>query len=49
VDLTFLSGQAPAGDIDGPSPDLVADKTAFGSDRSRRWFGTTWHATQPRS
>jgi hypothetical protein len=34
-------------DIEGPSADLVADKTAFGSERSRRWFGQTWHATQP--
>jgi sulfide:quinone oxidoreductase len=47
VDVTFVSGQAPAGDLDGPSPGLVADKAEFGSDRSRRWFGTTWHATQP--
>lgn len=45
VDVTFVSGQAPAGDLEGPSPQLVADKTAFGSDRSQRWFGTTWHAT----
>jgi hypothetical protein len=46
VDVTFLSGQSPAGDIEGPSTDLVADKTAFGSDRIRRWFGRTWHATE---
>jgi len=46
VDVTFVSGQSPAGDLDGPSADLVADKTAFGSDRIRRWFGRTWHATQ---
>jgi hypothetical protein len=25
---------------------LVADKTAFGSDRVRRWFGRTWQATE---
>ena len=49
VDVTFVSGQSPVGDLDGPSADLVADKTAFGSDRSRRWFGKTWHATQPDS
>ena len=47
IDVTFVSGQSPAGDIEGPSADLVADKTAFGSERSRRWFGQTWHATQP--
>lgn len=46
VDVTFVSGQDPAGDIDGPSSDLVADKTTFGSERSRRWFGRTWHPTQ---
>jgi sulfide:quinone oxidoreductase len=42
VDVTFLSGQSPAGDLEGPSADLVADKTAFGSDRIQRWFGRTW-------
>jgi sulfide:quinone oxidoreductase len=46
VDVTFVSGQSPVGGLDGPSADLVADKTAFGSDRSRRWFGRPWHATQ---
>jgi sulfide:quinone oxidoreductase len=47
VDVTFVSGQSPVGDMEGPSADLVADKAAFGSERSRRWFGKTWHATQP--
>jgi sulfide:quinone oxidoreductase len=47
VDVTFVSGQSPAGDLDGPSGDLVADKAAFGSDRIRRWFGRTWQASQP--
>ena len=47
VDVTFVSGQSPVGDIDGPSADLAADKVAFGSQRTRRWFGKTWHATQP--
>jgi sulfide:quinone oxidoreductase len=46
VDVTFLSGQSPVGDLEGPSADLVADKTAFGPERIRRWFGRTWHATQ---
>jgi sulfide:quinone oxidoreductase len=47
VDVTFLSGKSPVGGLDGPSADLAADKIAFGSERSRRWFGTAWHATQP--
>lgn len=42
VDVTFLSGQAPAGGLEGPSADLGADKTEFGSERARRWFGRTW-------
>ena len=47
VDVTFLSGQSPVGDLEGPSADLAADKVAFGSERTRRWFGRTWHPTQP--
>ena len=47
VDVTFLSGQSPVGGLEGPSADLAADKTAFGSERIRRWFGKTWHATLP--
>jgi sulfide:quinone oxidoreductase len=47
VDVTFRSGQSPVGDLDGPSADLAADKTAFGSERTRRWFGKPWHATRP--
>jgi sulfide:quinone oxidoreductase len=46
VDVTFLSGQSPVGDLEGPSTDLAADKISFGSERTRRWFGKTWHATQ---
>ena len=42
VDVTFVSGRAPFGTFDGPSPDLAADKAAFGADRARRWFGTAW-------
>jgi sulfide:quinone oxidoreductase len=38
VDVTFLSGQAPAGVLEGPSNDLAADKSAFESDRVSRWF-----------
>jgi sulfide:quinone oxidoreductase len=42
VDVTFVSGQAPHGSIEGPSPALVADKAEFGSSRVQRWFGRTW-------
>jgi sulfide:quinone oxidoreductase len=42
VDVTFVSGRAPFGTFDGPSTDFAADKAAFGADRARRWFGTTW-------
>jgi sulfide:quinone oxidoreductase len=42
VDVTFLAGQAPAGFLQGPSPELLADKTAFGSVRIRRWFNRSW-------
>jgi sulfide:quinone oxidoreductase len=38
VDVTFFSGQTPAGVLEGPSTDLVADKRAFESDRVSRWF-----------
>ncbi len=42
VDVTFTSGQQPAGQLEGPSIDLAADKTAFGSDRVQRWFDRSW-------
>ena len=42
VDVTFLSGQAPHGDMEGPSADLAVDKSAFGATRIQRWFGRTW-------
>jgi sulfide:quinone oxidoreductase len=42
VDVTFLSGQAPFGDMDGPSEAFAADKVDFGSSRIQRWFGRTW-------
>jgi sulfide:quinone oxidoreductase len=38
VDVTFHSGEAPFGSLDGPSPELVADKVRFGSSRVARWF-----------
>jgi sulfide:quinone oxidoreductase len=44
VDVTFLSGQAPVGDIEGPSRAVAADKVVFGSSRIQRWFDRTWAA-----
>jgi sulfide:quinone oxidoreductase len=42
VDVTFVGGQTPSGVLEGPSTDLAADKTAFGSVRALRWFNRTW-------
>jgi sulfide:quinone oxidoreductase len=42
VDVTFRSGERPAGVLEGPSVALAADKVAFGSERIRRWFRRTW-------
>lgn len=42
VDVTFVSGRPPTGTFDGPSADFAADKSAFGADRARRWFGRAW-------
>ena len=42
VEVMFVSGQAPQGTLEGPSPALVAEKAAFGSSRVQRWFGPTW-------
>jgi sulfide:quinone oxidoreductase len=39
VDVTFRTGTAPMGRLEGPSAELVADKAAFGSSRIARWFG----------
>ncbi len=38
VSVTFLSGQAPAGELEGPSQEIAQDKQAFGTTRIRRWF-----------
>ncbi len=43
VDVTFLSGQAPRGSLEGPSEALAADKVEFGTSRIRRWFGRDWN------
>jgi sulfide:quinone oxidoreductase len=42
VDVTFVSGQAPHGVLEGPSSALAADKAEFGSSRVQRWFGRAW-------
>lgn len=47
VEVTFTSGQTPAGHLDGPSTDLAADKTAFGSERAGRWFNRSWTPLLP--
>ena len=46
VDVTFLPGRPPVGGLAGPSTDLAGDKSAFGTDRIRRWFGRDW-STSP--
>ena len=42
VDVTFLSGQAPQGRLEGPSEQLAHDKSDFGATRIRRWFDREW-------
>ena len=42
VDVTFLSGKAPVGEMEGPSAALAASKAEFGSSRIGRWFGRDW-------
>ncbi len=39
VSVTFSTGAAPVGDLEGPSAAIAADKDEFGSSRVRRWFG----------
>jgi len=38
VDVTFPAGQAPFGDMEGPSELIAADKADFETSRIRRWF-----------
>ncbi len=47
VDVTFSPGQAPVGALEGPSPELAADKVEFGASRVQRWFGRTWEPFAP--
>lgn len=42
VDVTFRAGERPSGGLEGPSPEMAADKVAFGTSRVRRWFGLEW-------
>ena len=42
VDVTFVPGQAPFGFLDGPSTELTAEKSAFGTTRIKRWFDRDW-------
>jgi sulfide:quinone oxidoreductase len=42
VEVTFLSGAAPVGALEGPSLEIAADKSEFGTSRIRRWFDRTW-------
>jgi sulfide:quinone oxidoreductase len=42
VDVTFLSGAAPVGEIQGPSLELASSKAEFGSSRIMRWFDRKW-------
>ena len=38
VNVTFPPGQAPYGDLQGPSQLIAADKADFAADRIQRWF-----------
>jgi sulfide:quinone oxidoreductase len=42
VDVTFRSGESPAGEFEGPSKRYADDKSEFGSSRIRRWFARDW-------
>jgi sulfide:quinone oxidoreductase len=42
VEVTFLSGERPAGHFEGPAQIYTADKSEFGTSRIRRWFGRDW-------
>lgn len=38
VTVTFLTGQAPVRDLEGPSLEIADDKGAFGTTRIERWL-----------
>jgi sulfide:quinone oxidoreductase len=39
VEANFLGGPTPTARLVGPSPELAAEKEAFGATRRERWFG----------
>jgi sulfide:quinone oxidoreductase len=45
VEVTFAAGAAPHGDFEAASHLIAADKTRFGEERIRRWFGRDWTPT----
>jgi sulfide:quinone oxidoreductase len=40
VQANFLGGPQPTAELIGPSPELAAEKAAFGATRRARWFGS---------
>ena len=46
VSVTFLSGQPPIGDLEGPSELIAAEKAEFGTTRIQRWFDRHWNQNQ---
>ncbi|HEY3672440.1 MAG TPA: FAD-dependent oxidoreductase, partial [Acidimicrobiia bacterium] len=42
VVAVFVAGETPTGQFGAPSPEIAADKAAFGATRARRWFGQEW-------
>ncbi|GAB3776244.1 sulfide:quinone oxidoreductase [Nocardioides ginsengisegetis] len=42
VEVVFRPGEMPVGALEGPTPELAADKAAFGAERVQRWFGRSW-------
>jgi sulfide:quinone oxidoreductase len=42
VEVTFMSGEAPVGTLQGPSEEIARNKTEFGATRVKRWFGRDW-------
>ncbi|HEY2430714.1 MAG TPA: FAD/NAD(P)-binding oxidoreductase, partial [Acidimicrobiales bacterium] len=47
VEVTFLSGSAPVGTLEGPSSAIADDKLEFGTSRIQRWFGRAWNEEEP--
>ena len=42
VEVAFVPGEMPNGQLQGPSALLAEDKSAFGTDRIGRWFDREW-------